>query len=103
MPAGGKNVDVESLREFEQNALDGMQGVLWQYTVTSPADYDATRQDPTVRFVPRTRSAVDTVLVIDSSGSMSITDAQRKRVAAGQTYVSASVDNDFIGVVDFDS
>ena len=103
MPAGGKNVDVESLREFEENALDGMHGVLWQYTVTSPADYDATRQDPTVRFVPRTRSAVDTVLVIDSSGSMSITDAQRKRVAAGQTYVSASVDNDFIGVVDFDS
>ena len=59
MPGGGKNVDVESLREFEQNTLDGMQGVLWQYTVNSPADYDATRQDPTVRFVPRPRSAVD--------------------------------------------
>ena len=53
MPSGGKNVDVESLREFEQNALDGMQGVLWQYTVNRPADFDATRQDPTVRFVPR--------------------------------------------------
>jgi len=103
MPGGGKNVDVASLREFEQNALDGMQGVLWQYTVTSPADFDATRQDPTVRFVPRTRSAVDTVLVIDSSGSMSSTDRLRKRVAAGKTYVGASVDNDFIGVVDFDS
>jgi hypothetical protein len=103
MPGGGKNVDVESLREFEQNALDGMQGVIWQYTVNNPADYDATRQDPTVRFVPRTRSAVDTVLVIDSSGSMTITDAQRKRIAAGQTYVGASVDNDYIGVVDFDN
>jgi hypothetical protein len=80
-----------------------MQGVIWQYTVNNPADYDATRQDPTVRFVPRTRSAVDTVLVIDSSGSMTITDAQRKRIAAGQTYVGASVDNDYIGVVDFDN
>lgn len=103
LPAGGKNVDVDSLREFEQNAFDGMQGVLWQYTITLPADFDATRQDPTVRFVPRTGGAVDTMLVIDSSGSMSTTDAKRKRVAAGKTYVAASVDDDFVGVVDFDS
>jgi hypothetical protein len=34
---------------------------------------------------------------------MTVTDPLRKRVAAGKTYVGASVDNDFIGVVDFDS
>ena len=49
----GKNLDVASLREFEQNVLGGMQGVLWQYSIDYPADFDATRQDPTLRFLPR--------------------------------------------------
>jgi hypothetical protein len=48
-----RNLDVASLQEFEQNVLGGMQGVLWQYSIDYPADFDATRQDPTDRFLPR--------------------------------------------------
>jgi hypothetical protein len=99
---GGAGLDTPSLREMERQTLGSRGGVLWQYSI-NPADYDATRQDPTVRFVPRSASAVDTVLTIDSSGSMSSTDPNRNRVAAGQTYITSAPGNDYIGVVDFDS
>ena len=45
---------------------------------------------------------VDTVLIIDSSGSMSSNDPANRRHDAARAYLNAAPDNDFAGVVDFD-
>ncbi|MDL1944805.1 VWA domain-containing protein [Chloroflexi bacterium CFX2] len=46
---------------------------------------------------------VDTVLIVDSSGSMSWNDPQNKRLQASRFFVTnASVQDDYVGVVDFD-
>ena len=46
--------------------------------------------------------SVDVTLVIDSSGSMDWNDPQDKRKNAAKTYLTASLDGDYVGVVDFD-
>lgn len=45
---------------------------------------------------------VDVALIIDSSGSMSWNDPDNRRLAASHTYLDASADGDYVGVVDFD-
>jgi hypothetical protein len=47
-------------------------------------------------------NAVDVMLIIDSSGSMSGNDPLNKRVQAALTYLAASGVGDRVGVVDFD-
>lgn len=47
--------------------------------------------------------AVATSLIIDSSGSMSSTDPDNRRITAAKAYLSAAVPGDQVGVVDFDS
>ncbi len=48
-------------------------------------------------------SQVSTALIIDSSGSMTSNDPQDRRLAAGEAYITASLADDEVGVVDFDS
>jgi hypothetical protein len=45
---------------------------------------------------------IDTVLMIDSSGSMVDNDPLDKRLDAAEAYLTASIDGDYVGVVDFD-
>ncbi|HEY0735303.1 MAG TPA: PKD domain-containing protein [Herpetosiphonaceae bacterium] len=47
-------------------------------------------------------NTVDTALIIDSSGSMRTNDGSNRRHAAARAYLNASLDADFVGVVDFD-
>ena len=70
---------------------------------------DPVVQDPkiavdAVKFVRATSSKnVDTVLIIDSSGSMTTNDPQNKRLQASRFFVTnAAVQDDYVGVVDFD-
>jgi hypothetical protein len=58
--------------------------------------------ETTPRQLSITTNAVDAMLIIDSSGSMSSNDAQNKRLDAGKAYLTASLAGDFVGVVDFD-
>ena len=44
----------------------------------------------------------DTVLIIDSSGSMSGNDPNEQRLAAAKAYLAASLADDFVAVVNFD-
>lgn len=46
--------------------------------------------------------AVDTVLIIDSSGSMGSNDKDNHRLSAARAYLTVSQNGDFAGVVDFD-
>lgn len=46
---------------------------------------------------------VDVVLIIDSSGSMTWNDPGNKRLEAARAYLTASLEDDFVGVVDFDN
>jgi hypothetical protein len=46
---------------------------------------------------------VDIALIIDSSGSMTWNDANNKRLDAAKAYLTASIDGDYVGVIDFDS
>lgn len=48
-------------------------------------------------------STVSTALIIDSSGSMTSSDPQNRRIDGGHAYVNAVPADDEIGVVDFDS
>lgn len=48
-------------------------------------------------------AAADSVLIIDSSGSMSSNDPSGQRRHAAWIYFNVSPDNDHVGVVDFDS
>lgn len=52
---------------------------------------------------PTTCDTVDVILIIDSSGSMRSNDRGNKRLEAGRAYLTASLEGDFVGVVDFDS
>ena len=45
---------------------------------------------------------VDVILAIDSSGSMGFNDPSNNRLTAARNYLTASVNGDFVGVVDFD-
>lgn len=47
-------------------------------------------------------SDVSTALIIDSSGSMSSNDPGNRRLAGANSYVTASLPDDQVGVVDFD-
>jgi hypothetical protein len=51
---------------------------------------------------PSPSTAVDVMLIIDSSGSMATTDPGKKPLQAAQTYLAASAAGDRVGVVDFD-
>ena len=58
-----------------------------------------------LRLWPLTADAaatLDTVLVIDSSGSMRTNDPGDRRLDAARAYVIAAVSGDYVGVVDFD-
>jgi secreted trypsin-like serine protease len=47
-------------------------------------------------------SQISTALIIDSSGSMTTSDPQNRRQAGANAYVTASLPDDEVGVVDFD-
>lgn len=64
----------------------------WSETWTADAEVCASRTAP-----------VDTVLVIDSSGSMSGNDPDNLRLRAARNFVSALIEQDRGAVVDFDS
>lgn len=51
---------------------------------------------------PSPSSQVSTALVIDSSGSITSNDPQDRRLAASEAYITASLADDEVGVVDFD-
>lgn len=50
-----------------------------------------------------TSGGVAVALIIDSSGSMSSSDPQDRRIDAGRAFITASTVDDQVGVVDFDS
>jgi len=52
---------------------------------------------------PPRSGAVDVMLIIDSSGSMSSNDPANKRRDAARSYLTASLAGDHVGVVDFDT
>lgn len=62
-----------------------------------------TSSDPSVPDGTPTEGAIDTVLIIDSSSSMSSTDPTNLRLVAGTTYLRSALHGDHIGIVDFDS
>lgn len=59
-------------------------------------------QQQFVDEAPRTYSELDSLLIIDSSGSMRTTDPQSRRLEAANTYVNISAAEDKIGIIDFD-
>lgn len=62
-----------------------------------------TSSDPSAPYGILTEGAIDTVLIIDSSGSMTTTDPTNLRSVAGTTYLRSALHGDHVGVVDFDS
>ena len=56
----------------------------------------------TIQSPGQPSSEVSTALIIDSSGSMSSNDPQNRRIAAAEAYITASLTEDEVGVVDFD-
>lgn len=62
-----------------------------------------TSSDPFTPDGMATEGAIDTVLIIDSSGSMLTTDPTNLRSVAGTTYLRSALHGDYVGVVEFDA
>ncbi|MBV9787696.1 MAG: VWA domain-containing protein [Chloroflexi bacterium] len=95
--AGNYNVPLFAKPVADPN-LGGPTAILLE----SPTGICPTPGAPLFSRCTGAASTVDTVLIIDSSGSMAWNDEHNQRHVAARAYLDATLHSDFLGAVDFD-